>query len=722
MFLRNCHAFPVSLILHVARAARSFRTALTLALITLSAWSTNTATAQTNIAGAYVDGQVFLRWDLAAGFVFTYDLYSSDLPQTDIANMTLLARIFPEEAVGERMQNLKATATLRVPNGSGYTTLTATQGAMAWTPHEDGAKFFAVVVHGNTGVTTDNRVYVNYGYDPVNEPVRPHLQFGDVNAAGYPYAAYMVWVDGREDPEDGRPDFPVMASASRGCVPHVFAVTSPLTGLPPGPYPAVFCMHGGEGQYQAFMPGMHVRANMSLEMTSGILITPDDNLYWQGGPNRQSSVTSWFGYARHFDPFFIGARGDVPNDEIITNYTSRRVFWFADWLTSGAGPFNVDPHRVAIIGHSAGSRGASHLSRQQPWRFSAVVLQCALFNFNDTPPYYGLWSQNLATNVLSPDTGLPLTHQQVQTQSVRLSPESYVPYTRLYSGKRDDNMSGAWTPIARAGLDACNDSELGLIVSWDEREHSPEEWSHETPDLGDDATHCDPWPDLGQWISPVKTDRHSAQYLADCFRNDVSYPGFFDSDEDLATPGRQPDPGSGDPCSPEGAAWGTWGGYLDWTPASILDHADRWECTIFLRGNSAVTVDNAPVPVVRVSIAPRRTQEFHPSAGQTVYWALRVPENGPVTQHGQVIADSIGVPKVSALLIPREDLAKARLILGLAPQCPADFNHDGFVNALDYDLFAELFEAGDIGADFNHDGFTNALDYDDFAEHFEAGC
>ncbi len=54
--------------------------------------------------------------------------------------------------------------------------------------------------------------------------------------------------------------------------------------------------------------------------------------------------------------------------------------------------------------------------------------------------------------------------------------------------------------------------------------------------------------------------------------------------------------------------------------------------------------------------------------------------------------------------------------------CPADFNHDGFTNALDYDLFAELFEAGDIGADFNNDGFTNALDYDDFAEHFEAGC
>lgn len=54
--------------------------------------------------------------------------------------------------------------------------------------------------------------------------------------------------------------------------------------------------------------------------------------------------------------------------------------------------------------------------------------------------------------------------------------------------------------------------------------------------------------------------------------------------------------------------------------------------------------------------------------------------------------------------------------------CPADFNHDGFVNALDYDAFASAFELADPAGDFNHDGFVNALDYDEFAEHFEAGC
>ncbi|MCC6229526.1 MAG: CHRD domain-containing protein [Phycisphaerales bacterium] len=56
------------------------------------------------------------------------------------------------------------------------------------------------------------------------------------------------------------------------------------------------------------------------------------------------------------------------------------------------------------------------------------------------------------------------------------------------------------------------------------------------------------------------------------------------------------------------------------------------------------------------------------------------------------------------------------------PYCPGDFNDDGFVNALDYDEFADLFESGGTGADVNFDGFVNALDYDEFAEHFETGC
>ena len=58
---------------------------------------------------------------------------------------------------------------------------------------------------------------------------------------------------------------------------------------------------------------------------------------------------------------------------------------------------------------------------------------------------------------------------------------------------------------------------------------------------------------------------------------------------------------------------------------------------------------------------------------------------------------------------------------GLKP-CPADFDHNGFVNGNDYDAFAELFDVADSAADFNGDGFVNGNDYDEFADAFDQGC
>lgn len=60
-----------------------------------------------------------------------------------------------------------------------------------------------------------------------------------------------------------------------------------------------------------------------------------------------------------------------------------------------------------------------------------------------------------------------------------------------------------------------------------------------------------------------------------------------------------------------------------------------------------------------------------------------------------------------------------KVVVAACPRDPADINGDGFVNGLDYDLFAEWFESGGRRADFNLDGFVNALDYDAFAEEFE---
>jgi hypothetical protein len=54
--------------------------------------------------------------------------------------------------------------------------------------------------------------------------------------------------------------------------------------------------------------------------------------------------------------------------------------------------------------------------------------------------------------------------------------------------------------------------------------------------------------------------------------------------------------------------------------------------------------------------------------------------------------------------------------------CPADFDGDGFVTGIDFDLFVQAFEAGDMSSDFDGDGFITGIDFDLYVQAFEAGC
>jgi hypothetical protein len=58
----------------------------------------------------------------------------------------------------------------------------------------------------------------------------------------------------------------------------------------------------------------------------------------------------------------------------------------------------------------------------------------------------------------------------------------------------------------------------------------------------------------------------------------------------------------------------------------------------------------------------------------------------------------------------------------LPPECLADANADGFIDAFDYAEFVGAFESGDPIADANGDGFLDFFDYGRFVEVFEGGC
>jgi hypothetical protein len=54
--------------------------------------------------------------------------------------------------------------------------------------------------------------------------------------------------------------------------------------------------------------------------------------------------------------------------------------------------------------------------------------------------------------------------------------------------------------------------------------------------------------------------------------------------------------------------------------------------------------------------------------------------------------------------------------------CPADFDGDGFLTGVDFDLFVYAFEGGDENADFDGNGFINGADFDQFVAAYEEGC
>jgi len=52
----------------------------------------------------------------------------------------------------------------------------------------------------------------------------------------------------------------------------------------------------------------------------------------------------------------------------------------------------------------------------------------------------------------------------------------------------------------------------------------------------------------------------------------------------------------------------------------------------------------------------------------------------------------------------------------------ADYNVDGFCNAIDLDAFTSAFELGVPWADFDANGFVNGDDFDKFMDEFIKGC
>jgi len=263
--------------------------------------SSTQAFAQADVRAWSDDGQVYIVWRVDASAPLTYHIYRSAAPLSSSTQGTLVARLFAPEWSGERLKLVDPAATWRVPDGAGGTyQLAANEGLCVYTPRIATNEHFAVLRNGSTAASATNRTAnaVATTYDPVNAPVACHLQSSGVTNQGYPYATWALWVDGRDDPADGRPDFPVLANAAKNGAPHVFTVYEPRAGLPTGRYPATVCLHGGGqvGSHWSWAPESVHYANTGAVPVGGVTVAMNDRIYMAvNGVVNEDRPTFWFG-------------------------------------------------------------------------------------------------------------------------------------------------------------------------------------------------------------------------------------------------------------------------------------------------------------------------------------------------------------------------------------------------------------------------------------------
>ncbi|MEY4044574.1 MAG: hypothetical protein RL644_842 [Actinomycetota bacterium] len=599
------------------------------------------AHAQTNVRAWSAAGQVFVVWQVDATTPLTYDVYRSPSPITSIAQGTLAGRVFEPEWTGSRLKLVSPTARWRVPTAAGGTyTLAANEGLFVFTPRANTTEYFSVVRGENTAVATSNRTAaaVPVNYDPVTQPVSCHLQLEGRTPLDYPFRTYAMWVDGRDDPADARPDLPVMANSAKNGAPHVFTVFEPITGLPAGPYPAVVCLHGGGnlGSHWSWAPESFHYANDDATPLNGITVAMDDRLYISTADVvNLDRTTNWFGWWPGMNPI---SNVTPPSTAVVVPYTLRRLLWTIDWLQTRS-PYAIDPSRTAVMGNSMGGAGTLLLSRFRPGRFSTAT---AFVPRHYTPEtgqrLFGTPAQNLRTTEFGPD-GTILRVNDFFDPVARLDPSQRdFCLTRIFRGRRDESVE--WGPLTLQLFQDMSAARWGTHLYWDNRDHTASDWVTDSPSI--------PGVDIGEWVSPVRTRRSSAPYQAR-YRADRSYPGFFDDDQDLATSGRQPTLGNGSPD--DGTPWGTWGGYFDWEPESILDSPNGWACTLFLVGQSETSVDNFPGDSASVSLTLRRPQAFHPAAGVPLRWNLQRLSDGAILQSGTTQPELDGLVVISGLTL-----------------------------------------------------------------------
>jgi pimeloyl-ACP methyl ester carboxylesterase len=610
--------------------------------------------AQSNIRAWYADGQVWIVWTIEQPIPRTVGVYASPTSFSSTNQATLIGRPYELDYLPTALKEQVDTfATYIIPDGNGGEyTLALNEGLFVFTPHQAGALYFAVVPWGETSVTKDDNITdsaVNFDYDPVGDPVECHRQvvMPSPFAAGYLCAAYYMWVDGRDNYRDSRPDFPVMANAAKNGMPGFFFISVPTDLDTTKPFPLTVWLHGGGGNSRQSLPGS--RAEVNINPVHGMLLAHNDDMFGQRDTvmAKPENPTWHFGWRKNYNPF---TEDNVPSSvDTIINYTQRRYLWIDHWLIRH---FNIDPARIHINGHSMGSSGTTALAKSYPDHYaSATAFNCGFGIHEDTPinALFGRPEDAFPTNLIN-RKGETVYFPQLYTLIDNTSPSRDLPVYRSYHGKNDDNGTNRWDAWVIENYTKADSMGHGMQLFWSERPHGIDM----APDFNDHwIIGTAPW---------LQTETDNVSFEEAQFASNISYPAFYNHRLDP----NNNDPGDGTiGTGPNGTGddWGTWGGWHRWENESIVDETDRWSVVAWLEGDAIFQHDQCPYNSLRSDVAIRRPQQFRPATGEVVNWRVEDASTQSLLQQGQSIVGADDLVSIPGIDIFAEFTTRVRIII-----------------------------------------------------------
>lgn len=607
--------------------------------------------AQSNVRAWYAQGQVWIIWDSSVPGPHTVSVYKKATAFTQTTQANLIGQPFQYEYFPGTyyQQTLEPTFTYRIPKPDGSTyQLLPGEGLFVETVMNTGAAFYAVVTTGQTTVTAGVNITanaVNFQYNPLSQPVNCHLQRAETLVSGHKTYWFSMWALGRQDENAGRPDYPVLANAAKNGMPSMFIVSQSLNLDTTGgkKVPMTHLFHGGGGTANQMMANRFPQFN--LEPEQGISVAHNDDfpvntITEEGDSVFTAGRSLWLGWTKRHNPFNFGFAA-MPGDTII-NYTQRRIMWINEWLIRH---FPIDSNRVALMGYSMGSGGATVLAKTWPNKFSTACLFNAGFRGAEDPAsirIVGSMAQNLPTT-LTGYQGQTIGMNEVFSANVRCSADRDLPLMRTWVGKNDDNDRMHWGPDLAAQFRLADSLGQGIQIHWDERSHT--------------------YPILNfHWIQGVNPDEQTYRdnlAYQEYFSSNQSYPGFFNHRlEPLNN-----DFGSGTIGinNGDGDNWGTWGGYHNWDLNTLTDEPGKWEVSAWLTADAVFDNDVSPNPALLTYMSIRKPQQFKPAPGAMLEWRVRDLANDQIIQAGQTTPDASGVVTVPNIYVTRENFRKIRI-------------------------------------------------------------